>query len=519
MTGAPPCLPYGIAALLAVILATAAPAQTAYPTGGAPVPPARMERIDPAAVTRGPIPPAYDLSAWMPPIGNQGRQGSCAAFAIAWAARSLLWTRVTNGPTPGEPFSPAFLFNSLNAQGKVGRGPEGSGCWGMQLDEALEFGRNTGFVPESAMPYSPGAQDCVGQADGNTVALAERYRIAGYLRVPDLETLRQHVAGGLPVVFQMRVGGPFNRHRGPTTLDASRGVSDPVDSWHAMVVVGYDDTRDGGAVRIANSWGTGWGDHGYAWVRYDAFLREATYAGNLQAFVLNPAERAVPDREPAGDARKLIAAMEREDPCAVLTLDASGTAVRGFVSREDMLGRARGAGAMADGIDLVPWPGCELRQRFAAMVDAGARIDLWVDTVAQPASETAAILVHPGQQLAITARMSAALRYARMFYLQSNDRVKSLGTPQPDGRIATPQSCGEGPGDCGFLFDDTSLGDEYVLLVASDAQLDDPLLAGEAFADRGSYRQFLTRLADAIRTAPDRRFAVRFARINVRKRA
>ena len=52
---------------------------------------------------------------------------------------------------------------------------------------------------------------------------------------------------------------------------------------HALVAVGYDDTKtiaafrsrhgtddiSGGALRVRNSWGAQWGDGGYGWLPYD----------------------------------------------------------------------------------------------------------------------------------------------------------------------------------------------------------------------------------------------------------
>jgi hypothetical protein len=61
---------------------------------------------------------------------------------------------------------------------------------------------------------------------------------------------------------------------------------------HSMCVVGYDDTRYGGAFEVQNSWGETWGNGGYIWIPYDvfaAFTREAyglsENLGNYQAVV------------------------------------------------------------------------------------------------------------------------------------------------------------------------------------------------------------------------------------------
>jgi hypothetical protein len=54
---------------------------------------------------------------------------------------------------------------------------------------------------------------------------------------------------------------------------------------HAVCLVGYDDTRSGGAFKAVNSRGKNWGDEGFFWIRYSDFAKHAKYA--YQAF-LNP---------------------------------------------------------------------------------------------------------------------------------------------------------------------------------------------------------------------------------------
>lgn len=39
-------------------------------------------------------------------------------------------------------------------------------------------------------------------------------------------------------------------------------------SGHAMCIIGYDDSKFGGAFEVMNSWGDNWGDDGYFWVKY-----------------------------------------------------------------------------------------------------------------------------------------------------------------------------------------------------------------------------------------------------------
>ena len=59
--------------------------------------------------------------------------------------------------------------------------------------------------------------------------------------------------------------------------------TDSVVGGHAVMTVGYDDnmiikhpdgTTTKGALRIRNSWGTGWGEPGYGWLPYQYLLKQ-----------------------------------------------------------------------------------------------------------------------------------------------------------------------------------------------------------------------------------------------------
>ena len=65
-------------------------------------------------------------------------------------------------------------------------------------------------------------------------------------------------------------------------------TSDPINTSmdsHDLVAVGYDDHKAGGADRngkvgailFRNSWGTGWGDHGYGWLPYELVTPQLFY--------------------------------------------------------------------------------------------------------------------------------------------------------------------------------------------------------------------------------------------------
>jgi hypothetical protein len=96
----------------------------------------------------------------------------------------------------------------------------------------------------------------------------------------DLHGIKENLSQGAPVVIGMMVGQSFMKPM------LGKDVWDPEDGdeqmmgfgGHAMCVVGYDDTKYGGAFLLMNSWGSEWGQNGFAWVRYNDFkkyVREA----------------------------------------------------------------------------------------------------------------------------------------------------------------------------------------------------------------------------------------------------
>ena len=78
-------------------------------TGGQPTPQADKATIPQAPVFRDFLPQAVDLSRYMPPVGDQGKQGSCVGWATAYAARAYYAEQIEhrdtskpeNVPSPG----------------------------------------------------------------------------------------------------------------------------------------------------------------------------------------------------------------------------------------------------------------------------------------------------------------------------------------------------------------------------------------------------------------------------------
>jgi hypothetical protein len=215
------------------------------------------------------LPERITLEKFAPKRLHQGNQGSCVGWASAYAARTILQARAT-GQNPNQTaFSPAYLYNQIRL----------SGCEGAYMLDAMKAMSQNGAMPFQQFGYDD--SDCSRVPNSQEMERGRQYRIKGYNRLtvgasdykPDILAMKQNLAQGAPVVVGMMVGGSFMSGMlgkdmwRPTQSDYTmRGFG-----GHAMCVIGYDDTKEGGAFQLMNSWSEDWGNNGIAWVRYRDF--------------------------------------------------------------------------------------------------------------------------------------------------------------------------------------------------------------------------------------------------------
>ena len=265
------------AAAAALVFACAAPAvagaQEQHRTGLLFMRPDELAKIPPAFTpfSGAELPRRVDLSADFPPPGNQGQQSSCVAWATAYALRSYqAHVRSHASLVTGDGhidsarvFSPAFIYNQINN----GRDA------GSVFSDAFALMQSKGVAPLQYMPYSQ--NDYRTMPNPAALNVAANYRIAFWkqINVNELVELKSQLNAGYPVIIGAMVDEGFDH--------AGKGfVWDHVGGrqlgGHAMLVVGYDDDRN--AFRVLNSWGTGWGDHGYYWLDYTLFPKVVSEA-------------------------------------------------------------------------------------------------------------------------------------------------------------------------------------------------------------------------------------------------
>ncbi|HTW92854.1 MAG TPA: CARDB domain-containing protein [bacterium] len=211
-----------------------------------------------------------DLSSQMPPVGDQGQQGSCTAWATGYYQKTHYeWREYHwNDSTTSHEFSPAFIYNQIN-----GGADYGSSIW-----DAFTLMIDQGCASMADCPYNQ--NDCTSWPSESSYAHAipNRGSTAHWFYMTDTSGIRmvkQRIDSGVTTVIGIEVYHNWDRI---DSFGYKYCVADtPAGSYrgnHAITIVGYNDTlttHDGtGAFRIVNSWGTYWGQSGYAWMSYKA---------------------------------------------------------------------------------------------------------------------------------------------------------------------------------------------------------------------------------------------------------
>jgi len=96
---------------------------------------------------------------------------------------------------------------------------------------------------------------------------AKNYKISEFYVTKSIAGIKSALSKGFPVILAMQIPSSFEKCTGPF-WQSLRAENKSAASGHAMVAIGYDDNLYGGSIRIANSWGTEWGDKGKVWVKY-----------------------------------------------------------------------------------------------------------------------------------------------------------------------------------------------------------------------------------------------------------
>ncbi|MFT4093935.1 MAG: C1 family peptidase [Niabella sp.] len=242
---------------------------------------------------KNPLPEAVSLLRFAPQRGDQGEQGSCVAWSSAYAAQTILTAAATGKDPNTIAFSPSYLYNQIRL---------GNDCQGSYIQKAMEAMKANGGVPLSQYPYSD--QDCSRTPDGTTIQEGRQNTIHGFTRLTEgdnlnkisVRAIKEHLAKDAPVVIGMLVGQSFMQDMMGKDLWQPQGMDQANVGMggHAMCVIGYNDSKYGGAFQLMNSWTPSWGNNGIAWVKYGDFQQYVREAYGIDPLPKSAAVAATP---------------------------------------------------------------------------------------------------------------------------------------------------------------------------------------------------------------------------------
>lgn len=217
------------------------------------------------------LPSSIDWSSKMPAVGNQGSLGSCVAWSVGYYAKTFEVGREKGWDLSSNThiFSPTFLYNGIN------NGVDS----GATISNAAAFLIKRGCPPISDCPIA--TSDYSSLASETAFNSAINYRsMDAYLinttNMTGVNTIREILASGKVATITIQVYGNFDDISSYNYVYCASQRTGTNRGGHAVTVVGYNDsllTADGyGAFKLVNSWGTGWGINGYAWISYKALM-------------------------------------------------------------------------------------------------------------------------------------------------------------------------------------------------------------------------------------------------------
>lgn len=191
----------------------------------------------------------------VPPIRDQGACGDCWAFAAIGAYESSYM--IINGKPANA--SEQYLLDCA----RVADNKPAGNCTGGLAAYAFSHMSRAGVATRKLVPYTAKERTCTNPATPYKVITW------GYVNpnqdFPTRDEIKKAICDYGPVATRMRVvSDNFLAYTGGVYRE--NVLSDDAGGGHAVVLVGWDDSKNAWLMR--NSWGPDWGLSGYAWMAY-----------------------------------------------------------------------------------------------------------------------------------------------------------------------------------------------------------------------------------------------------------
>lgn len=229
------------------------------------------------------LPATKNLRPWCSPVEDQGEIGSCTAHAAVGMLE--YFERKSFGKHTNA--SRLFVYKVTRNLMQV------TGDTGAYLRSVMGALTLFGAPPESYYPYDVNKFD--EEPSAFLYAYAQNYQALTYYRLDPpgtnnttlLNQIKTNLNSNLPVMFGFSVFDSYDQTERNGGCFPFPNNSESILGGHAVLAVGYDDTKTiknsntggtttTGAILIRNSWGASWGDGGYGWLPYSYVTRGLT---------------------------------------------------------------------------------------------------------------------------------------------------------------------------------------------------------------------------------------------------
>jgi C1A family cysteine protease len=202
------------------------------------------------------LPTYYSHQSDMPPVGNQGGQGSCTGWATSYYKGFQENKDMTMLEWGNLFYSPAFIYNQIN-------GGEDEGSY---QSDAYELICDDGHCLNYTMPYDPGDYTTqpnaaqLNEADDFTANSWSFYTSEGKNAAYAADIKNWLYTEDDCLTVSMPICSDFYSGDYNTMAGTYYGN-------HALCIVGYTDNGD--KLKFINSWGDDYGYDGYGYITYD----------------------------------------------------------------------------------------------------------------------------------------------------------------------------------------------------------------------------------------------------------
>jgi hypothetical protein len=209
------------------------------------------------------------------PIKDQGQVGSCTSFSLSSAMDNGIRRQ-----NKGDTMSSLHIWSHYGipamgsaAQATLNLPVAAWATWPYNEPEACEL--DMSGEPNDCGPYSPAVTQGGGNSDPKIQAAKKTADGSGLWKITEFDTsptdtnsIATLLASGSDVWFSMDIGDSWMNPNGDASGQAviSDWNSNTIDGGHAVLFSGYRHVNGQRQFLVHNSWGSEWGNNGYAYI-------------------------------------------------------------------------------------------------------------------------------------------------------------------------------------------------------------------------------------------------------------